>query len=177
MSEEYKTIKFSGTEVRCYREGYIALYKEETDSIPAGWYKTFGSPGWRGYMFIRIGTNTVAVHRLINLAFNADSYKKDYVTDHINRVKNDNRAENLRWVTLSENAKNSDYQDSLRVYRETNKTITVMKPNGKTSSRSVSKELFDILEKMSMSDRYKYIVDNQIKPLHRRKSELLYEKN
>jgi len=46
------------------------------------------------------------VHRLVANAFceNPNNYN---VVDHINHIRDDNRAENLRWVTQSENVVNT----------------------------------------------------------------------
>ena len=44
------------------------------------------------------------IHKLVAKTFIKNNDKK-YV-DHINRIRNDNRLENLRWVTCSENNKN-----------------------------------------------------------------------
>ena len=48
---------------------------------------------------------TIKIHRLVALAFipNPDSLP---VVDHINGDRSDNRVENLRWVTHSENSNN-----------------------------------------------------------------------
>ena len=46
-----------------------------------------------------------SIHRLIALAFIPNPDNKPCV-DHINRDRKDNRIENLRWVTKSENSRN-----------------------------------------------------------------------
>ncbi len=58
----------------------------------------------RGYVQVKIGTNTYLVHRLIFLYMTGD-YPKG-VVDHINGNASDNRWENLRDVTHQENCKN-----------------------------------------------------------------------
>jgi hypothetical protein len=49
---------------------------------------------------------TINVHRLVGMAFieNADN---KLCLDHINNIRTDNRAENLRWATHGENSKNA----------------------------------------------------------------------
>lgn len=48
---------------------------------------------------------TFKVHRIVAQAFIENPFNKPCV-DHINTVRNDNRAENLRWVTVKENRNN-----------------------------------------------------------------------
>lgn len=48
---------------------------------------------------------TVSVHRLVGEAFIPNPENKPQI-DHINTVRNDNRVENLRWVSVFENITN-----------------------------------------------------------------------
>ena len=64
--------------------------------------------GMNGYIGVSIDNITVLKHRLIALQFiQNDEPDTKIQVDHINRIKNDNRLENLRWVTPSENCQNS----------------------------------------------------------------------
>lgn len=49
---------------------------------------------------------TRKVYRLVMDAFNPNSENKPQI-DHINRIRTDDRLENLRWATASENVRNS----------------------------------------------------------------------
>ena len=63
-----------------------------------------------GYTRARLsvgGVNSMrSVHRLVAEAFHPNSYNKPCV-NHINEVKDDNRATNLEWCTYSENTQHS----------------------------------------------------------------------
>jgi hypothetical protein len=57
---------------------------------------------WSGYARIALNRNKFSVHRLVASAFVVNPENKKYV-NHKNGIKNDNRLENLEWVTNSEN--------------------------------------------------------------------------
>ena len=60
-----------------------------------------------GYLIVQLGRNNKKyVHRLVALAFISNPENKPQV-DHINRIRSDNRIENLRWATKSENQINT----------------------------------------------------------------------
>lgn len=43
------------------------------------------------------------IHRLVLMTFNPIDNMEEYQCDHINSIRDDNRLENLRWVSRSEN--------------------------------------------------------------------------
>ena len=63
-----------------------------------------------GYMRIHLTINDkgkhLRVHRLLALTF-IDNPNNHKMVDHINRIRDDNRLENLRWVNRCQNAQNS----------------------------------------------------------------------
>ena len=67
-------------------------------------------PNIDGYLQVHIyenGTNKfMRVHRLVAMCFIPNPENNSEI-DHINRIKTDNRVENLRWVTRKENTNNT----------------------------------------------------------------------
>ena len=61
---------------------------------------TFGKPNSKtGYLEIA----SVRIHRIVASAFHGEPLTKEHVVDHIDTNKQNNRPENLRWVTRLEN--------------------------------------------------------------------------
>lgn len=88
------------------------------------------------------GNKSYAVSRLVAQAFikNKEPERKRWV-DHINRVRDDNRVENLRWVTRKENCNNTIFSDRTKTKRLAKiEEIVKLSQNGKSVE-----EIFKIL--------------------------------
>lgn len=79
-----------------------------------------------GYLLVTLSKDNkqkhFQVHRLVAKTFIPNIENKPQV-DHINRVRNDNRVENLRWVTISENGHNTCF-NRLVEYKGETKTVS-----------------------------------------------------
>ncbi len=91
-----------------------------------------------GYLFVNLrqcgANNQKLVHRLVLWAF--EGHPKGRQCDHINRIRDDNRLENLRWATRKENRRNQvrsmtfeEYGEMMRLRRlEEEKNKHIQKP-------------------------------------------------
>ena len=67
----------------------------------------------QGYYQVSLSKRTIGKHRIIAMQWieNDDPENKIHV-DHVNRIRCDNRIENLRWTTFSQNLKNAQRKKS-----------------------------------------------------------------
>ena len=104
------------------------VYLPQSGKHPAHW--TYGSRQGNGYLSVRINGRCCYVHRLAAEAYFWD-IPEGYEIDHRNRNRSDNRLENIRIVSRSDNQRNTSrndhidarggthwYEDSKRYYRE-----------------------------------------------------------
>lgn len=56
-----------------------------------------------GYLMLRVDGKAISIHRLVALAF-CEGWQEGLHVNHKNGLKDDNRPENLEWVTNAENA-------------------------------------------------------------------------
>ncbi len=64
---------------------------------------TFGTPNKYGYLLI----GAEVVHRIVATAFHGEPPSPQYIVDHIDTNRHNNRPENLRWLTKLENILNN----------------------------------------------------------------------
>jgi hypothetical protein len=116
--------------------GFPDYYVDGTDiiSMKFGRRKVLRQrPDKDGYAHINICMHgertTCKVHRLIAQAYLPD-YSEDLQVDHIDRDKTNNRLENLRMATRSENRQNTDV-NGFYYHKTTGKYLARIMTNGK----------------------------------------------
>lgn len=89
-------------DIICYSDGCIYM----PPRIHTKGHFTYGTLNRKGYRVITIGKKQYRINRILAETFIPNPENKPTV-DHINRDRDDNRVENLRWATLSEQKNNS----------------------------------------------------------------------
>ena len=74
----------------------------------------FGAPNAHGYRVVSYKGKPHLLYQIICRAFHGLCPPDKCEIGHINRHKDDNRPENLRWVTHSENMRNSKSHDRIK---------------------------------------------------------------
>lgn len=106
MEEEYREIEFRDTKLRVYRDGNIwRLCKGGGKGYKKGeWNLINVKPTSLDYLRFEIKSKSYSVHRIIGMVYlGLDIDDKSKEIDHINRIRTDNRVENLRIVNRTKN--------------------------------------------------------------------------
>jgi HNH endonuclease/AP2 domain len=106
MEEEYREIEFRDAQLRVYRNGTIwRLGKGGGKGIKKGeWGLVNLKTDNEGYIRCRINGKLYSLHRIISMVYlglDIDDLTEEI--DHINRIRNDNRVENLRIGNKTQN--------------------------------------------------------------------------
>ncbi len=95
--DEHYSVRDNGAVMRHQRLGKV---KRKLDGV---W--TFGTLNAKtGYLYL----GSERVHRIVATAFHGNAPSPDHVVDHIDTNRQNNRPENLRWLTRLENVLNNE---------------------------------------------------------------------
>jgi len=107
----------------------------------------------KGYVKVNLWDKTKVrgkfVHRLVCEAFNGAMPQEGMVVDHINAVRDDNRQENLRWVTVEQNNAHSANLGNVAPQRGVvvfNESGDVMRFDSTQAARKAGWPVADILK-------------------------------
>jgi len=131
-------INIDGTDLRVYENGEIELFRKGQWNC---WVKASGKLNNLGYKNIEINNKQYRQHRIVYFAFHQDwnINNPKLQIDHINRIKHDNRLENLRTVSNQENSFNRNVKGYCFV-KQHNKWRAYIMLNGKSKSKYFNTE-------------------------------------
>ena len=98
-NEDFKLFTMGKTELKVFRDGRIQHLDKRSKSKV--WKDKKGSDN-KGYLHTGINGKLVFVHTIIALCYLGKKPEGKQI-DHINSIRNDNRVENLQYITQSEN--------------------------------------------------------------------------
>jgi hypothetical protein len=88
-----------------YQDGYLIAKRSHGIRKAGQRVGTLDNGPRKGYYFTSVDGETYAVHRLV-WVWHHGPIPPELVIDHIDRIRTNNRIENLRLVTLRQNSKN-----------------------------------------------------------------------
>ena len=110
-----------------------------------------------GYITVNITNEAISsrvlVHRLVCHEFHGLPPSELHTVDHINRIRDDNRAENLRWADKSQQRLNTE--DPIRIIR---KVVSI--ENGQITKEYTKEEALKVLSRTAATFNRGLYVDN-----------------
>lgn len=94
------TMQSNATQEKQPKDSKTQNIKTNTKKRKLDNFWTFGTPSKNGYLLI----GGERVHRIVALAFLGEPPTKEHIVDHIDTNRQNNRPENLRYITKLENA-------------------------------------------------------------------------
>jgi uncharacterized protein (UPF0248 family) len=109
-----------------------------------------GSKHKDGYIYVTLHGKQIPLHRIVAKLFHSQDYKDGLVVNHIDGNKQNNFADNLEWVTQSDNIKHS-YENSLQP-----KTVSTYKGKFTQEERAYIRQLWEdgVLSKREIAKKY-----------------------
>lgn len=103
-----------------------------------------------GYIFVTLHGKQIPLHRIVAKLFHPETYDETLVVNHKDGNKQNNFADNLEWVTQSENAKHS-HANNLQPNK-----VTVYTGKFSLEERAKIKELWDsgVMSKRMIAEKY-----------------------
>lgn len=103
------------------------------------------------YLTVSLDNKTVKVHKLIAMTFLDNPNKHPHV-DHKNRIRTDNRIENLRYISLSDNQLNKTYSPRNKEYKNIQVKNTTFKVSIKQKNNNIYKSFKTLEEAKEFRD-------------------------
>lgn len=115
-----------------------------------------------GYLVVTLSKNgkekTMKVHRLVALAFIPNPDNKPLI-DHINCIRDDNRVENLRWVTTKENSNNNLTIENLKKLQTPERIKNQIEARRKRGGKNAPVHIFQYTKEGEFVAEYDTIED------------------
>lgn len=124
---------------------------------------TYGGVDKHGYLRTKVEGKMVSVHRLVAIHF-IENPKNLPVVDHINENKQDNRKENLQWVTMEHNTSRIDIRENraLNQAKKLHKEAKEKEAQAKAYYEDVEAERQEIAEQYQKLEHMKEVIGEEL---------------